>query len=61
MSEPATLHEAMPRMELAPPASESDIAALVAAIPADLPEDYLAFLRWSDGAEGYVAGPGALP
>ena len=54
----ATLHTMMARMELAQPATGDDISALHAAARGRLPEDYLLFLRSSNGAEGYVAGRG---
>jgi cell wall assembly regulator SMI1 len=43
-------------METAPGATEDKLQQLQASLPRSLPDDYLAFLRWSDGAEG-VIGP----
>jgi hypothetical protein len=37
-----------------PPADESAIAALVQQSGLDLPQDYLAFLRFSNGGEGHI-------
>ena len=37
-----------------PPASESAIQALVEQSGVDLPQDYLAFLRFSNGGDGHI-------
>src|SRR3954454_11385344 len=39
-----------------PPASEQDIAALIAASPAPLPADYIDLLRLSDGGTARLSG-----
>jgi len=39
-----------------PPASEAEIAELVAKLPAPLPEEYLALLRLSDGGTAMLSG-----
>ncbi|MBI3964739.1 MAG: SMI1/KNR4 family protein [Chloroflexi bacterium] len=55
---PETAHfEALTeRMSLESFASEADLRDLRDSAAVDLPEDYLAFLRWSNGAEGEI-GP----
>ena len=53
-----TVQELMARIERGPGATDVDVEAVRSASPGQLPEDYLAFLRWANGAEGYVAGRG---
>lgn len=49
-----SLRTALARLQLRGPASQEDLEAALSAAPGPLPEDYLAFLRVSDGAEGWV-------
>ena len=42
--------------DVQPPATERDLAALVAASPRPLPTEYLALLRLSDGGTAMMAG-----
>ncbi|PQO37030.1 hypothetical protein C5Y96_07680 [Blastopirellula marina] len=37
-----------------PPATNDDIKALIASCDFDLPDEYLAFLRYSNGGEGFL-------
>jgi hypothetical protein len=48
----------MARIERGSGAAQVDLDALRSSSPGELPQDYLSFLRWTDGAEGYVAGRG---
>jgi hypothetical protein len=48
------LRTALVRVELRDPARQEDLDAAVSVAGGSLPEDYLAFLRVSDGAEGWV-------
>lgn len=58
MSEEPTVRQLMARIERGSGATEADIDSLCNSSPGELPQDYLSFLRWADGAEGYVAGRG---
>jgi hypothetical protein len=60
MSDDAGVLELMARTERHAGATDVDLDALRRISPGELPQDYLSFLRWSDGAEGYVAGHGYL-
>jgi hypothetical protein len=48
------------RMELNPPASEEEVQAAQAALGVQFPEDYIAFLKHSNGAEGKIGEAGWL-
>jgi hypothetical protein len=48
------LRQALARVKLRAPASEEDVQAALSVAAGALPGDYLAFLRMSDGAEGWV-------
>ena len=49
-----TLRSVLARVELRNPGAPEDIQFALSAAARPLPEDYLAFLRASDGAEGWI-------
>lgn len=50
----AALRTTLARVELRSPAPQEDVYVALSSASGSLPEDYLAFLRVSDGAEGFV-------
>jgi hypothetical protein len=58
MTDDPTVQALLARVERRSPASKADVDALRQISPGELPEDYLSFLSWSNGAEGCVAGRG---
>jgi len=55
-SHPVQVSDLLAGVERQPGASRTDVDALREFSPGVLPDDYLSFLLWSDGAEGYAGG-----